>query len=241
MDVETVHEICQNCGILLVEASSASIEDLMQAVDQAVSQGATVASNSYGGAELSDETKLDGHFDKSGVAFTVSSGDGGYGVSYPAASPYVTAVGGTSLTLDKSGKWASEQVWNGSGSGCSRYEAKPAFQKDKSCSRRMVADVAADADPATGAAVYSSQKYQGHNGWFVLGGTSLSAPLVAGIYGLAGSSFRPSNASIYAHGVSLHDITIGENGNCRTSYYCQAVTGYDGPTGLGSPKGVKAF
>ncbi len=94
LDVEVAHATCQNCGILLVEANSATYANLMAAVDHAVQLGAKVVSNSYGGAEFSGETAYDSHFNHPGVAFTVSAGDSGYGVEYPAASKYVTAVGG---------------------------------------------------------------------------------------------------------------------------------------------------
>jgi subtilase family serine protease len=129
LDVEAVHAVCENCSILLVEADSPNIKNLMAAVDAAVKLGATAVSNSYGGPEFSQETQFDSHFNHQGVAFTVSSGDSGYGVEYPAASPYVTAVGGTSLYL-KGGKYQNEDAWSGAGSGCSQFEPKPSWQTD---------------------------------------------------------------------------------------------------------------
>jgi subtilase family serine protease len=130
LDVETAHAICQNCSILLVEANSSSYADLMTAVDRAVSMGAKIVSNSYGSNEFSGETSYDSHFNKPGVTFTFSAGDGAYGAEYPAASQYVTAVGGTSLFLNADNSYASESVWSGTGSGCSAYETKPTWQTD---------------------------------------------------------------------------------------------------------------
>jgi subtilase family serine protease len=166
----------------------------------------------------------------------VSTGDSGYGVEFPAASQYVTAVGGTSLT--KSGSSYSERAWSGAGSGCSAYVAKPSWQTDSGCARRTVADVSAVADPNTGVAVYDSYRYRGAAGWMVFGGTSASAPIIAGAYALgAGTSPR----SPYDHTSALHDITSGSNGSCSVAYLCTAGTGFDGPTGLGSPNGTGAF
>jgi subtilase family serine protease len=241
LDVQTAHGICPNCKILLVEASSATMANLGTAVNRAVSLGATVVSNSYGGNEYSSETSDESaYFNHPGVAITVSSGDSGYGVQFPAASRYVTAVGGTTLNLNADGSWKSETAWSGSGSGCSAYVTKPTWQTDTGCGRRTVADVSADADPNTGAAVYDSVSYQGQKGWFQVGGTSLAAPLIAGVYALAGNVVS-YGSDPYGHTSSLHDVTSGSNGSCGGSYLCTAGTGYDGPTGLGSPKGTGGF
>ncbi len=248
LDVEVAHAICQNCNILLVEANSNSFTNLMAAVDRARLMGATVISNSYGGSEFSGESAYDSHFNYPGIAFTFSSGDSGYGTQYPASSPYVTAVGGTTLNL-AGNSYVSESAWNGAGSGCSSYEPQPAFQSSLGlvgCANRMVADVAADANPSTGAAVYDSVRYQGKNGWFKVGGTSLAAPLVAGVYALAGgvSAGVTGNSlpySLGSYGNNLHDVIGGSNGTCSTGYLCSSVVGYDGPTGLGSPLGWAAF
>lgn len=249
LDVEIAHAICQNCNILLVEANSNSYTNLMAAVDRARMMGANVISNSYGSGEFSGETSYDSHFNYQGIAFTFSSGDNGYGASYPAASQYVTAVGGTTLTINNDNSYNSETVWSGAGSGCSAYEPQT-FQtlmltpdQKSLCSKRVITDVSADADPNPGAAVYDTAGYYGHKGWFTVGGTSLSSPLVAGVYALAGGvaagiqgNSIPYNQMIYA--TNLHDITSGSNGNCGGSYLCTAVNGYDGPTGLGTPMGI---
>lgn len=233
MDVEIAHAMCQNCRIVMVEAASASLDDLSAAVDQAVAQGARVVSNSYGGAEFAGESNYDRHYRHSGVTMTVSSGDSGYGVNYPAASPEVVAVGGTSLHWDGA-RVVFETAWSKSGSGCSRYEPKPAWQHDPGCPRRTVADIAADADPVTGAAVYDSYATNGRSGWFSVGGTSLAAPLVAGILAVKGG-LATGNAMYADH--NWRDIISGKNGSCR-SYLCQSAPGYDGPTGLGVPNGT---
>jgi subtilase family serine protease len=247
LDVQTVHSICQNCRILLVEASSANDSDLGTAENTAARLGAVAISNSWGGNEFSGEqTEDDAYFNHPGVAITVSSGDSGYGTGWPAASPDVTAVGGTTLNLDSSGSYVGESAWADGGSGCSSQEAKPAWQTDGACSKRTDADVAADADPNTGAAVYDSVTYQHQSGWFQVGGTSLSSPLIASVYALAGAGGANVNeASIpYAdpnRNTDLHDVTSGSNGSCGGSILCNAGPGFDGPTGLGTPNGTGAF
>jgi subtilase family serine protease len=242
LDVEMAHAVCQNCKILLVEANSSSYSDLMSAVDRAVTLGANVVSNSYGSSEFSSETSYDSHFSNSKVAFTFSSGDSGYGVEYPAASHYVTAVGGTSLTVNATNNvytYNSEAAWSGGGSGCSSYETKPAWQKDSGCKKRTVADVSADADPSTGVAVYDSTAYSGVSGWFQVGGTSLASPIIAATYALSGK-YGQGLPYTLAVSTNIHDIVTGSNGSCGT-YLCTAGPGYDGPTGLGSPEGTGAF
>ncbi|MCK7627500.1 S53 family peptidase [Streptomyces sp. RS10V-4] len=247
LDVDMVSASCPQCHILLVEANSASMSDLGAAVNRAVALGAKFVSNSYGGSEDSTDATSDAaYFKHPGVAITVSSGDSGYGTEYPASSQYVTAVGGTSLKKSSSARGWTESVWGtsaggeGAGSGCSQYDAKPAWQQDTGCAKRSVADVAAVADPATGLAVYDS--YQA-SGWNVYGGTSASAPFIAGVYALAGT---PGATDIpasypYAHTAALNDVTSGANGSCSPSYLCTADSGYDGPTGLGTPNGTAAF
>ncbi len=243
LDVEVAHALCENCNILLVEASSSSMTSLLAAFDTAVKKGAKIISNSWGGQETTSERSYDKHFNLPGRFIAFSSGDNGYGVSYPAASEYVTAVGGTTLHLVGNTSYKSEVVWAGTGSGCSAYESKPAWQHDEGCSKRSVADIAADADPHTGAAIYSSTVAGSKKGWLVIGGTSLAAPLVAGI--VAQGDKMPAhtlvNALFYGRGIALTDITVGSNGSCARSYLCHANDGYDGPTGLGTPKGPSIF
>ena len=234
LDIETAHQMCPGCRLELVEADSASFTNLLAAVDTAVARGAKAVSMSWGAREFSSETGYDSHFNHSGVVFTSSAGDSGYGVSYPAASRYVVAVGGTHLVASTTA-WQSETTWSGTGSGCSRYETKPSWQTDSGCARRTVNDVSADADPSTGAAIYSALA-SGGAGWYTVGGTSLAAPIVAAL--AAGANQTTGVApSLYSHAGSnlLHDITSGRDGYCTKSYLCQARTGYDGPTGVGSP------
>jgi subtilase family serine protease len=247
LDVETAHQICRNCKILLVEANSNSFANLASAVNTAARLGATAISNSYGGPESSSTGG--GAYDHPGIAVTASSGDNGYGVQTPAAYNTVVAVGGTTLKVTSSNAYSGESVWNGAGSGCSTYFSARSWQTSAAgwsataCgSRRGVVDVAADADPASGAAVYDSTRYQGRQGWFKVGGTSLSSPLIAAVYALAGNASTAGYpASIpYAHTSSLHDVTTGSNGSCNTTM-CRGASGYDGPTGVGTPKGITGF
>jgi subtilase family serine protease len=238
LDLDMASATCPNCQILLVEANSNSFTDLAAAEDTAAALGANVISNSYGGSEFAQETSqtYNSHFNHPDVAITVSTGDSGYGVEFPASSQYVTAVGGTSLT--KSGSAYSERAWSGAGSGCSAYVGKPSWQHDSGCARRTVADVSAVADPNTGVAVYDSYRYQGAAGWMVFGGTSASAPIIAGAFALGGGK-APSKP--YNTAAALHDVTSGSNGRCSVAYLCTAGPGFDGPTGLGTPNGVAAF
>ncbi len=242
LDVDMVSAICPNCHILLVEANQPSMADLGTGVNTAVSMGAKYVSNSYGGAEDGTEPSSDSsYFHHPGVAITASTGDNGYGISYPASSQYVTAVGGTSLTRNSSARGWGETAWSGAGSGCSGYVTKPAFQNvTTGCGKRAVADVSAVADPQTGVAVY--QTYGG-SGWAVYGGTSASAPIIASVYALAGTpgaSDTPA-AYPYSHTGNLNDVTSGSNGSCSSSVQCNAGPGWDGPTGLGTPNGTAAF
>ncbi len=260
LDLDMVSAICPNCHILFVEANSADEKavagigliqsDLGAAVDTAVNLGANVVSNSYGSAgPESDWTQWDHYYNHPGVAITVSSGDQGYGVAWPAASPYVTSVGGTSLTNASNSRGWSETAWGGAtdpadgpGSGCSLFEPKPAWQVAAGCSGRSVADVSAVADPNTGVAIYDSGLLGG--GWTVVGGTSVASPIIASVYALAGNERSLDYGSYpYSHTRYLNDVTSGQNfpetATCGAE--CQAGPGYDGPTGLGTPNGTGGF
>jgi len=245
LDLDMVSAVCPNCSILLVEASSSTFANLGTAVNRAAVLGATEISNSYGGGESSSDSSYDAsYFKHPGVAITASSGDGGYGVEYPAASQYVTAVGGTSLTRSSSPRGWSETAWSGAGSGCSAYDPKPSWQSSVAnsvCAKRAVADVSAVADPYTGVAVYDSYTYQGVGGWLVFGGTSVASPLIASVYALAGNARTVKYGSYpYSNTAVLNDVTSGSNGSCGT-VLCNAASGWDGPTGLGAPSGTGAF
>jgi len=258
LDLDAVSAACPSCHILLVEANSPTDTDLMTAVDTAVRLGAVAVSNSYGGAEDATELTSDAHLNHPGVAITVSSGDSGYGVEWPAASQYVTAVGGTSLKAATNARGWTETAWSGAGSGCSAYEPKPSWQHDTGCAKRTVTDVSAVADPNTGLGVYDTYNScgtssfcdtmlslglaQGLDGWAQVGGTSLSSPLIASVYALAGNTASITYGSYpYAHTGALFDVTSGSNGSCGGTYLCTATTGYDGPTGLGTPNGTGGF
>jgi subtilase family serine protease len=236
LDLDMVSAICPGCHILLVEAKTNSFANLGAAENRAAIMGATVISNSWGGGDVSDST-YGSYFNHPGVAITVSSGDAGYGVEYPASSQYVTAVGGTHLVSGGGTRGWTETVWSGAGSGCSTLNSalSGASTFGTGCAKRAVADVSAVADPNTGVAV----RYNGN--WLVFGGTSVAAPIIAGVYGLAGNASSITNNYPYAHSGSLYDITSGSNGSCPTSQWCTARVGWDGPTGLGTPNGTGAF
>ena len=240
LDLDMVSAMCPSCHILLVEATNTSDTNLGTAVNEAANLGAHVISNSYGGGESGTNTYEANYYNHAGVAITASTGDSGYGAQFPATSPHVTAVGGTSLTWN--GTTRTETAWSGGGSGCSTVYAKPSWQTgvtDAKCGMRMEADVSADADPNTGVAVYGPGA-RGKSGWLVFGGTSVAAPLVGGIYGAMNGPVNYGQ-NPYQNVGSLNDITSGSNGTCPTSYFCHAGTGYDGPTGLGTPNGGTAF
>lgn len=240
LDVEWAHAIAPNAKILLVSAVTPSGKNLMAAVDYARSRPDVVAvSMSFGGNEFVEETSLDSHFTSDhDVTFFASSGDNGYGVSWPAASPNVVSVGGTQLTLLKDGTFVSETGWSGSGGGVSLYEKQADYQKGYTISRafgmRAVPDVSYNADPKSGVSVYASSGKKGY--WYVLGGTSAGAPQWAAIKAL---SLSADNQKFYTdkssgnHEKYFRDIQSGTNGDC--GYLCTARKRYDYVTGLGSP------
>jgi hypothetical protein len=259
-DLDMVSAGCPNCRILLVEAKGGDWTNLQIAENQAASYGTTFGkpnfvavaiNNSYGQNETdlarggNNELQIDAAYNHPGVAVIASSQDAGYagGTQYPAASQYVMGVGGTNLTKTN-GIW-SQTVWNNGpgkegGSGCSSVEPKPTWQKDPSCSDKMVADVAAVADGPNHVAIYD---HYGFGGWLQVSGTSLAAPLVSAMTALAGASSAVQYpASLpYASPTMFTDITSGNNGTCSIAYYCTAEVGYDGPTGIGTPNGVSGF
>jgi subtilase family serine protease len=239
LDLDMVSAICPNCHILLVEAKTNSFTNLGTAVNRAAAMGANAISNSYGSnGDVSDAT-LGAFYNHPGIAVTASSGDSGFGLGYPASSHFVTAVGGTTLTPGGGARGWTETAWSGAGSGCSTLNAalSGAAGFDTGCTGRAVADVSAVADPATGVAVYDTTPFNGRSGWFVVGGTSASSPIIAAVYGLAGNTASIDNNYPYTHSGSFFDVTGGSNGSCSPSQLCTARTGWDGPTGLGTPNG----
>lgn len=291
-DVETAHSICEDCRLLLVEASSASSTSLEAAEATAARLGATEISNSWGGEEPGREHPV---FDQPGTVVTAAAGDAGYlnwqeaqtggeayfeGASYPASSPHVVAVGGTSLTVGAGGQWLGERIWNGasgaSGGGCSTSFAAPSWQQAApgwpavGCgAMRAVADVAADGDPYTGVFAYDStpESPGAEPGWMVIGGTSVSSPIIAATFALAGGadSVQYPAQTLYSHigSSALHTVASGGNGRCDGVYsagcsgsmsplsafdcggsftICNATSsGYSGPDGVGTPNGLAAF
>ncbi len=230
LDVQMASAACPDCRILLVEANSASPEDMSAAVNQAALMGASAISNSYGGEEGPTDDRA---YDHPGILVTASSGDSGYGANFPATSQYVLAVGGTSLTRSGSSRGWAESAWSDGGSGCSSMVAKPSWQTDTGCSMRSEVDIAAVADPNTGVAVF-------HDGsWIVYGGTSAASPIVAAMFTLLGVDTGPSSSEFaWSHSSSFFDITAGSNGTCSPAYLCNAGPGFDGPTGWGTPNGA---
>ncbi len=246
LDLDMVSAACPGCRILLVEADADNLADLGASVNTAVTLGATVVSNSYGASESVAMQPLQADYTHPGVAIVAASGDGGYAIPvYPAVFPTVIAVGGTTLVhAPGTARGWSETAWSGTGSGCSAWITKPTWQTDAYCPGRMIADVSADADAHTvGIATYDS--YSGA-GWSLDGGTSAASPFIAGIIALAGNpSQYPDASRIYSHAADLNDVAGGSNSSLETScggdYLCTAVSGYDGPTGNGSPNGLNAF
>jgi urease beta subunit len=247
LDLDMVSATCPNCHILLVEADDNSITNLGAAVNEAVVLGAKFVSNSYGGPEDGNESSYDSaYYHHPGVAITASAGDDGYGAEYPATGGYVTAVGGTSLTSANNARGWTETAWDDTGSGCSSDVAKPSFQSsiNTGCTTRAEADVSAVADPDTGVAVYdTTPNPDGGVGWQVYGGTSVASPIIASVYALAGTPGTGDNPNTYpyAHPSGLNDVTSGSNGPCSPAVLCTSGTGWDGPTGLGTPNGTAAF
>ena len=228
LDVDMASAGCPKCKILVVQATNDRGNGLVVANNTAATLGATVISNSWGGPESASQ---DSYFTHQGIAIFASTGDSGFetrGASYPAASPRVIAVGGTSLIPQPSSLrgWA-EVAWNGGGSACSAQAPKPAWQTSTACANRMTADVAAVGDPSTGVAVYAN------GAWGVVGGTSASSPLVAAIYANTHHSAEIGEYA-YTHAGLFFDVESGTNGTCG-DILCKAGIGWDGPTGIGSP------
>jgi len=246
IDTQWSHAMAPQAQIVLVEANSNSNADLYAAVDVAVANGATVVSMSWSGGEASNESSSDSHFNVPGVTFVAASGDGGHGAVYPAASPYVVGVGGTTLGINAStGAWQSETAWDDSGGGLSKYEPEPGYQGHSQTSgKRGIPDVAYDGNPNTGVPSYSSHTcsvcYTSWNQW---GGTSIGTPQWAALFAIANSirvtagktTLTQPQVVLYPRAeTDYHDITSGTNGSCGAQ--CTAKTGYDLVTGLGSPQ-----
>lgn len=247
LDVDAVSAACPDCKIVVVQANSASFADLGTAVQTAAKLPGVVAiSNSYGGSDASDGT-YGKYYNFPGIAVTASAGDNGYkGASYPASSSYVVAVGGTSLVQAGNTRGWSESVWSGTGSGCSSLNAalSAASGSNTGCAGRAMNDVAAASDPSNGGLAVYYPTSSSASTWGQFGGTSEASPIIASVYAMSGntgSSSTYANSIPYAHTSSLFDVTAGNNGTCPTAQWCTAGTGWDGPTGVGTPNGVNGF
>ncbi|MGH2856004.1 MAG: S53 family peptidase [Solirubrobacteraceae bacterium] len=245
LDLDAVSALCPNCHVLLVEANGPNLNDMARAQATAATLGARQISDSW---SVASSSPIPGTYTFPNVSVVAATGDSGYDGpgwdAYPAAFPDVTAVGGTTLTPSSSSapsaRGFSESAWSlsggsGGGSGCDQAEAKPAYQSDTGCTGRSYSDVSADGNPATGLTVYDS----GNGGWLLVGGTSLSTPLIAAYEAVTGvSGATPQWA--YADSALLNDPASGSNGACSIPYICNAGVGYDGPTGAGSISGAVA-
>ena len=247
LDLDAVSSACPACNILLVEADDNSFANLGAAVNKAVSMGARYVSNSYGSpTEDSSELTFDHFYDHPGVVVAAAAGDAGNVTSWPATNPDVVSVGGTTLARDTTAArgW-DETAWASGGSGCSPVEPHPDYQDGiaTGCpANRAIGDIAADADPASGLAIFDTV---GEGGWLQVGGTSLATPLITSMYALAGTPQPGSNPVTYPYhdpsqAKDLFDITQGSDGSCG-DVLCTAGPGWDGPTGLGTPDGVGAL
>jgi len=247
LDVSMVSAACPHCKILVVEANNTTYRSLARTDDTAARLGAEVISNSYGGRENGFAQAFAPDYDHPGHTIVVAAGDLGFtAANFPANLSTVTAVGGTELARARNARGWRERTWldpfaGASGSGCSVYVRKPAWQHDPNCPGRTVADVSAVASDIP---IYN----KAYGGWITVEGTSVAAPLVAGIYGLAGNASVIPLGYAYSHRRSLFDITKGSNSlfypsklTCGNDYLCVARKGYDAPTGLGTPDGTGAF
>ena len=248
LDLQAASAVCPMCSILLLEATSASVTNLATAV--------TTASNTPHVRSISNSYGISGDYPaslapdydnaaKKGIAVTASAGDGGYGVLFPASATNVIGVGGTTLSVNATGVRTTETAWAGTGSGCSVYNAAPAWQSipgNPCAGKKAISDVSADADPNSGLAIYTT--YNNTTGYWVFGGTSLSSPIIAALYARQGGYNASTLAGQYAWAATTpyYDVTSGKNttGSCSPSVLCTAGVGWDGPTGRGSIAGPSA-
>ncbi|MEP7025548.1 MAG: S8 family serine peptidase [Actinomycetota bacterium] len=246
LDVSMISVACPSCHIVVVEANSPGDRSLAKTDGAAARLGAQVISNSYGSRENGFALSHRQAYIHPGHTIVASAGDVGFtAASFPADLASVVSVGGTTLARAGGPRGWRESTWNddvgAGGSGCSAYVAKPSWQHDRHCEGRTVADVSA---VAANVPVFESS----YGGWVTVDGTSIAAPLIAGIYGLAGNGGRVGPQDLYAHTSSLFDVTKGSNAffqppsvTCGDDYLCVARKGYDAPTGLGTPDGIGAF
>lgn len=246
LDIEWAHAMAPNAKIYLIEAASDSLTDLFNAVSVAASlPNVKEVSMSWGSTEFRTETSYDTLFNKSGVVFFAATGDSSDALDYPALSPNVVACGGTTIQRSTNGAFLQETAWTYAGCGVSSLEARPSFQNIISNiigNHRAAADISFDADPNSGVYVYDSTPYQGSSGWYIIGGTSLSTPALAGVANVAatsGNGFAASStaelARIYSNlgnAKDFRDVSAGKDGRYTS------VSGWDYATGVGTPLGL---
>jgi len=258
LDIEWAHAMAPGARIVLVEAASESYTDLFQAVSVASdivtqSGGSGEVSMSWGGSEFSGESSYDTYFQTANVVYFAAAGDSGGQTIYPSVSPYVVSAGGTTVNRNASGDFVSETAWSSGGGGPSAYEPVPAYQAavvNLVGIKRGTPDFSFDGNPNTGVFIYDSTPYDGAAGWWIIGGTSVATPSLAGIVNLASTNsntFEPNSPAelgeIYSiclsgpsaqclNGSNFRDITSGSAGRYR------ATTGWDFATGVGSNQGL---
>ncbi|HEY3806608.1 MAG TPA: S8 family serine peptidase [Kofleriaceae bacterium] len=238
LDVDMASAACPGCKLLVVQATDDTGDGLELAQAAAAKLGASVISNSWGGPERAGQSleSFEPFFDQP-VAVFVAGGDDGYddggqGPDYPGTSAHAIAVGGTHLERDTSTRGWKETAWSSGGSACSLSIPKPSYQTGTSCNFKATTDIAAVGDPQTGMASYDSE----NGGWGIVGGTSAAAPIIAAIFAATNNGGQTSGSFIMDNADKLNDITTGTNGDCG-NVLCTAGTGWDGPTGYGTPNG----
>ena len=240
LDLQAASAVCPMCSLLLLEANSSSFGNLGTAATTASNAPHVLAiSNSFGtqGDVAESAYPAWNNAATTGIAVLAAAGDWGYGTSFPASSTNVIGVGGTTLAVSSTtGARTGETAWTSTGSGCSSYNLAPSWQviPGSPCgSMKAVSDLSADADPYSGLQVYTT--YSGKTGWYIFGGTSLATPIMSALYAMQGGySSEPAGAYAWASSTPYYDVTSGSNGTCSPSIMCNAGTGWDGPTGLGS-------
>ena len=251
LGTEVAHSLCQSCRILLVESDFPDVSDFSVAARTAAHAGAGIVVSTFTPPEDPTENYAAPDYAAPHTAFVAATGDNGYSgaLSFPAALPTVIAAGGTNLSLSGTGAYGRETAWNGTGSGCSIYETAPKWQarraKTDGCGTdRAASDVSADSAPGT--IIYVSNVNGTKGGaLYQAEGTSVSAPIIGAIIGLAGSRGQSEAPMLYARELSdpsgFHDVTSGNDASGCTSMICKAGPGWDGPTGVGTPAGLEAF
>ncbi len=246
IDTQLISATCPNCNIKIAEAASDSLADLSNAVVAAINANATIVSASFGAPESAEDRSYYAAYNNyQNVKVVAAAGDWGYGVYFPASDPFVIAAGGTTIAVNADSS-ISEYAWSGTSSGCSTVFGQRGWQSawalPPGCDKRVVADAAAVGDPDTGVAIYDSSLNGVSGGWAIFGGTSVSAPIIAGLYALSGDTQRNRGAqTMYSARSSFLNVTSGSNGTCNPVYLCTAGPGYNGPTGIGVPQGLSGF